>query len=278
MTLAPEVALLVLLAAFLHASWSAMVKGGGDPLLDLTLVIGGGGVYAALLLPWLPTMDPAALPWLGGTTLVHLAYFALMVLAYREGDLSHVYPLMRGSPPLAVALVSPLWLGEILPATGWAGIGLVCGGVLALGWSGRAAPRATGFALLTALSTATYTVLDGLGARASGAPVTFTLWMFLLTGGLLVLAAFAIRGRGFVRHARRHWARAVIGGGASGLAYVIVLWAMTRAPIAMVSALRETSVVFATLIGVLWLKEPMGNRRVGAALAVAAGAAVLKLA
>lgn len=276
--LPPDVVLLVLLAALLHAGWNAMVKGGGDPVSDLALVWGGAALAAVPLLALVPPPAPAAWPWLAGSVAVHAVYFGLLARSYVVGDLGHVYTVMRGTPPLMVAVAATLWLDEPLSPVGWAGILLISTGILALGFSPGAPLRATGYALATAAATACYTLLDGQGSRASGAPAGYVTWFFLLNAVPPCLMALALsRGR-ILDHARRHWRRALGGGGASLGAYGIVLWAMAQAPIAPVAALREVSVVFAALIGTVLLKEPFGRPRIVAALLVAGGGAALRFA
>lgn len=284
MTLDPLIGLAVLVAAALHATWSALVKSGGDPLLNIVLVAGGSMLIALPLVFLVPLPTAEGWAFLAASVLVHALYYAATAWTYRIGDLSHVYTIMRGTPPFAVALAAPWLTGETLSPGAWLGIGLICCGILALGGVGpggltAARPAATGRALATAATIACYTLIDGLGVRNSGSAPSYIVWMFLLNAAPIAVAAFALRGRRTVlAHLSRHWRRGLVGGACSMAAYAIVLWAMTLAPIAPVAALRETSVIFAALIGVLLLGEPLGRRRVAAACVVAAGAIVLKLA
>jgi drug/metabolite transporter (DMT)-like permease len=274
------VMLLVLLGAALHAAWNALVKSGADKLLDTALVVAGSAAIAALALPFLPQPAMASWPMLAATAVIHLVYFALVAAAYRAGDMSLAYPLMRGTPPLAVALLAALLLGEHLSPLAWFGIAVICAGILAMAIrrGARAHGRTIGLALCNAAVIATYTLVDGLGARASGAPVAYTLWAFLLTA-LLFLPYAAWRRPGMLaRHLRTRW-RIGLGAGACTLgSYALALWAMTQAPIAAVAALRETSILFGVALAALLLRErPTPPRLAGAAL-IAAGAAALRLA
>lgn len=278
MELTLGVTLAVLGAALAHACWNALIKSGRDVLLDTALVALGGSVVALPLLVAFAPPAPASWPFLAASVLIHIGYYASLVGAYRAGDLSHGYPIMRGAAPLMVAAGSFALFGETPSAATWAGVLLICGGVLSLGISGGGASRpATAWALANALIIAAYTVADATGVRASGGAERYVGWMFFFMGlpfGLLVLA----RKRGeFLRHAAKHWWRGLTGAALSGLSYGIALWAMTRAPVAAVAALRETSVIFAALIGAWILHEGHVRRRLGGAAAVLAGVIALKL-
>ena len=282
MELTLNVTLAVLGAAFLHAAWNAIIKSGRDPLLDTALVALGGSVVTAPLLAVVAPPEPAAWPWIAASVVIHIGYYAALAGAYRAGDLSHGYPIMRGTAPLIVALATGAWFGEALSPAAWAGILLICSGVLSLGLvggeSGRRATRgATYWALANAVIIALYTIADATGVRASGGAERYIVWQFFFVGlpfGLLVLA---LRPRAFLNHAARHWRRGLLGAGLAGIAYGIALWAMTRAPVATIAALRETSVIFAALIGAWILKEGHIGPRLSGAAAVLAGVIALKL-
>lgn len=267
------VLMLVLAAALSHAVWNAMIKGrGGDPLAAST---GLSIAWALLGLPLLFLVGPlarAAWPHLALSVAVHLGYFSLLVRAYRENDLSVVYTLARGLPPLLVAGLSMLVPGERPGALGLAGVVAIAAGVLTLGGGAGGAPRrlvvlAGGIAVCIA----TYTVLDGLGARAAGSSATYVVWLCTLQGALFALGALAIGGAPLAREVRARWRVGAATGVLSALGYAVALWAMSRAPIALVAAVREISVVFAAMIGSLALGEPFGRRRMIAAAIVAAG-------
>lgn len=279
MTLAVSMA--VLLAALLHASWNAMIKGGGDVLLDTAGIVFGAMLVTLPFLFVVPFPVAAAWPYIVASVTVHLAYYWLMVSAYRAGDLSLVYPLMRGVAPLITAVAGIAVLGELPPAIAWAGMLLISAGVFALSFRalGHAPSRvAVGFALANAAVIALYTLIDGKGARASGDAWSYIVWLFVLDGIPFTLWMLATRRRAFVQSLRRRSRRALIGGGLSAAAYAISVWAMTKAPVALVASLRETSVLFATLIGARLLKERLSPRRWGGVLAVVLGVLALKAA
>jgi drug/metabolite transporter (DMT)-like permease len=273
------IAAVVLLAALLHAAWNAMLGAAQDRALDTLLVATGGSAVAAALLPFLPLPARASWPFLLASVAIHTAYFTALAGAYRAGDFSPAYTLMRGTAPMLTALGG--WLaGEGLRASQWLGVLLVSGGVVAMGRLGRrgaAGRRATAWALGNAVVIACYTLVDGRGVRLSGHAPSYALWVFFLDVLPLLLWTLATRGREAARYAARRWRRGLLGGALMVTAYGLVLWSMTRAPVAAVAALRETSVVFAALIGARLLREPVGSFRAAAAAVVAAGAALLEL-
>jgi drug/metabolite transporter (DMT)-like permease len=268
----------ILFAAALHAVWNAIVKNASDTLLTTVLVAASGAAIGLATLPFLPPIAPAAWPYLAISAVLEIAYYALVAAAYRNTDMSRAYPLMRGTPPLIVALVSSLALGMALSLTGWLGVALVSVGLLSLTLGGRGgSPRGVRYAMVNALVIASYTLVDGFGVRTSGSPVAYTMWIFVLTG--VPLAAWALaRRHDFVPYARRNWHLGLAGGFGTLVSYGLVLWAMTEAPIPLVAALRETSILFGTAIAAIVLKERVTRNRLIAVLVIAAGAVVLKLA
>ena len=274
MELTLPVALAVLGAALLHAAWNALVKAGRDKELDTIAVAVASGALGVLIAPWLAVPAAAAWPWLVASTLVHILYFAFLAGAYRWCDLSYAYPIMRGGGPMIVAVAGALVLGEALAWQHWGGIVLVCAGILAFA-AGPHDRRAAWFAAANAAVIAAYTLIDAQGARASGAPVSYTLWFFAANG--LVIGAMGLaRRRDLPAYLRRHWRRAGVGGAFALGAYGIALWAMTRAPVALVAVLRETSVIFAALLGAVFLGERFTRRRLAATAAVLAGLIALR--
>jgi len=266
--MAVSVLVIMLCSAALSAGWNAVIKGADHKLYMTILMTGGAGLVGALALPFLPAPARAAWPFL----------YVLVAQAYRVGDLSLVYPLMRGTAPLLVALGSQVVLGERLSAATWLGVGLICGGILclaatALGQRGRGA----GFALGNALIIAVYTSIDGLGVRLAGTPLTYALWIYLLTGLPLVGWALYQDRAGFVRYVAARRLLAGLGGGVAVITYVTTLWAMTVAPVAVVAALRESSILFATMLSAWALKERVDVRRLVMVCAIAGGTMVLRL-
>ncbi|MDQ0140427.1 EamA family transporter [Cupriavidus necator] len=274
----------VLLAAFLHAAWNAVVKGGGDKMLSTVMVAVMAGLMAAVALPALPQPAAASWPFIAASVGVHVVYFALVARIYRNADMSLTYPLMRGCAPLLVALASVGWLGEHLSALAWGGIAVISLGILAMAGGARGARGVRGgregvwLALLNALVIAIYTLIDGTGVRRSGAPVAYAFWIFLLTAVPLAAWALATRRPELAGYVRRNLGFALVGGGGTLASYALSLWAMTRAPVAPVAALRESSILFGALISALLLKERVGAARLGAACLIAAGVATLRFA
>ncbi len=268
----------ILVAAALHAVWNAIVKNGSDTLLTTVLVATAAATVGVVTLPFLPPVASAAWPYLAVSAVLEIAYYGLVAGAYRNTDMSSAYPLMRGTPPLIVALVSTLFLGTALSLTGWLGVALVSLGLISLMLGSlKGASRGAMFAMTNALVIASYTMVDGFGVRASQSPVAYAMWIFVLTG--VPLAAWAlIRRPDFIPYARRNWHLGIAGGLGTLVSYGLVLWAMTQAPIPLVAALRETSILFGTAIAALMLRERVTRTRLLAVLIIAAGAAVLKLA
>ncbi len=277
MQLTPEVTAAVLLAALLHAAWNAIIKSGRDPLLDTALVALCGSVVALPFVGVVPAPAAAAWPCMAASVAIHLGYYSAVAGAYRAGDLSHGYPIMRGVAPLLVAAAGLFWFGEVLGAAAWTGVLLICAGVLSLGMAGGGASRrATVWALGCALIIALYTLADGAGVRLAGGAERYVVWLFFFMGLPFGLAVLAIKRATLLAHARREWRRGIAAAALSGLSYGIALWAMTRAPVAIVAALRETSVIFAALFGAWLLKEGHLKARLAGAAAVLAGLVFLK--
>jgi len=274
------ITLAVLFAALLHAAWNALVKRGADPLVELALVTLGASVIALPLLPLVPVPPAAAWPFLLASVLIHVGYYATLVGTYRHADLSVGYPLMRGSAPLLVTLAGVLFFGEHPAPATWVGIVLICGGVLSLGLAGfdwRHSRVSTHWALANAFIIALYTLVDAAGVRAAEAPQSYVVWLFVLDALPFPILILALKRRELSAYARRFWLRGLFSGALSAAAYGVVLWAMTRAPVAAVAALRETSVIFAALIGAWLLKEGHIARRLVGAATVAAGVIALKI-
>jgi drug/metabolite transporter (DMT)-like permease len=274
------VTLAVLGAALAHATWNAMIKSSGDVLFEMTLVVFFAGLVTAPFMFVVDMPAPAVWPYIAASMAIHIAYYVALVGAYRAGDLSHGYPIMRGVAPLLVSLVAVLWLAEAPKPMVWVGVVLICGGVLSLGFVGfrwHDSKVSLGWALSNALIIAAYTLVDAAGVRTAGKPETYVVWLFTLDALPFSILVLALKKDQMIPYARRFWLRGVIGGGLSAAAYAIVLWAMSRAPVAAVAALRETSVIFAALIGAWLLKEGHIARRVVGAATVAAGVIALKI-
>jgi phosphonate utilization associated putative membrane protein len=283
------VVLAVLFGALLHATWNALVKSSGDKQLDLALVHLLGALVSLPLLLWVGLPPVAAWPFIGLSLLIHVAYYITLNGAYQHGDLGSTYPIMRGSAPLLVALGSTVVLGESLSPAAWLGIAAVTVGVLMVGLARPGQTlhhgRAIAFALANAVVIAAYTIVDGRGVRISAeagyTAASYVVLLFVLDGIPYPALVFAQRSvaarRAMLAYARQRWPLATLGGLASLGSYWIALWAMTRAPVAAVSALRETSVLFATAMSVLVLKERFGLQRACGAVVIVGGVVALRL-
>ena len=273
-----DVFAIIMLGAALHATWNAVVKGGDNKLLTTCMIASIASLIASAVIPFLELPSKESWPFIGASVILQVVYFVLVASTYRIADMSQTYPIMRGTAPLLVATASVGLLSESLSSFAWLGIAIICIGILSM----AAAPsigqrKGMLLALVNAAVIAGYTLIDGVGVRKSGAPAAYTLWIFLLTGIALAVWAFAVRRREFCRYLARHWRPGVIGGFGTVVSYGLALWAMTAAPIATVSALRETSILFGVVISALVLKEQLTRRRIMAACIIASGAMVLRL-
>lgn len=279
--------LAVLFGALLHASWNAFIKAGKDKALDTALVHSLGFFVAIPLLAYTGLPKPAAWPYMAASLAIHLGYYIALAGAYKYGDLGLTYPLMRGCAPLLVALGSLPFIGEGLSRTAWLGVAVLCVGVVTLGLSrsamhveGSHRGKALAFALANAAIIAVYTIIDGIGVRASGDAAAYVAGLFLFDGlPFLLLVLWRRPGRRLeaLVYMRGRWPVALMGTVASLGSYGIALWAMTHAPVAVVAALRETSVLFAALIGTLFLREAFGWQRAFGTLVILAGVMSLRL-
>ncbi len=264
----------VLLAALLHASWNALVKVGGDGVVTFFLFKLGALPFAGAVLLFTGLPDPAALPYVAASSLALLAYGLCLGHAYQNADFSLVYPIARGVAPVGVGVLAMVFAGEALEGGLLVGTLVISGGIMLLAAT-RHATRAMASGLVGAvgvgLAIATYTVLDGIGARVSGQPVAYAAFLNIASFVPVAVVVLAWRRREAVRLVVSDWRAGLVGGTLMVLAYGIVIFAMTRAPIASVAALRETSVVIAAVIGTRLLGEPFGARRIIAALVVLAG-------
>ena len=265
---------LVLLAAVLHASWNALAKASSDPLVNISIVSSTGGALAIPGLFLLPLPGPETWGWLLASAAVHYVYQLALVRMYQLGDLSQVYPIARGLAPLGVAVLAALGAGEALAPLQIAGLLLASAAIISLsGLGDRGTPSGggVGTALLTAALIGLYTFTDGSGVRTVEEPIHFIVWSFFLGAVPMALTTLAIRGRSAWPVLRAGGLQALGGGLMATFAYGIVLWAMSRTSMAAVSSLRESSVLFAAILGTRLLGEPFGRRRVVAAVALVTG-------
>ena len=274
----------VLGAAALHALWNSLVKSASDKFLSSAVVALWCGVAAAVAALVLPRPAGAAFPFIVASAAIHIVYFILVGQLYRTADLSVAYPIMRGLAPLIAALIALVTLGEAPAPIASLGVAALVVGVLAMGASGFAHGRINRPTIIVALVNsaviAIYSVIDGQGARLSGTGSAFAFaynsWADALTAFAYLPIILCLRGRAAAVAFAKDWRRGLVGGLAAFFGYAIVIWAMTRAPIAAVAALRETSVVFAAIIGVVALGEPFHVQRAIAVPVILAGIILLR--
>jgi len=272
----------VLFAAACHAGWNAAIKRVLDPMATTVLVSIGAAMVALALVPFAGLPAPEAWPWVIASVLIHLVYFAALIESYRAGDMGQVYPIARGAAPLLTAAMSPAIVGEWLGLLAWLGIILLAAGVLLLSLRGgrdlaRLDRRAVGFALFTAVTISAYSLTDGIGARLAGSANAYSVALFVGIGPVMLVYALIRRGPDVMPLMGRHWGIGLAGGALQLSSYGIAIWAMTVAPIAIVAALRETSVLFGAVIAVVVLHEPLRATRIVAALLIVAGLTGIRL-
>lgn len=276
--LSPDVVAVVLLAATLHAGWNVLVRAGADRRRQSALLLIGATIIAVVVLPFLQQPVAAAWPYIIASAILNGVFFILIAEAYQSGGIALAYPLMRGVAPMMTMLGAWLILGEALPTVAWLGIASICGGVVLLAkWRGDPGEtRSVKFALSTAVVIAIYTLNDAVGVRISQTPLAYTLWLFPLSS--IPALWWLHRTTPLTMPSARELVRGICSAGASISAYTLVLWAMTRAPVAPVAALRETSILIGVVLARLLLGERPTRRGWGGAVAIALGAAMLRLA
>ncbi|WP_434562561.1 EamA family transporter [Pseudomonas sp. Z5-35] len=271
-----HIVLLVLFAALLHASWNALLRGGADRLWSMTMMCIAVAIASVIAAAFMPPPAPASWGYALLSALLHVGYNLFLVRSYRVGDLGQVYPISRGSSPVLITLGAAVFAGEtIAPATLF-GIALVSGGIISLAFRGRKlSVPSLPYALGTGCFIAAYSVTDGIGARLSGAPLAYTVWMCALWGVMMPVVYIGLRDARSLFSVRPGMLTALAGGLVSLLAYGIVIYAMNAAPLGAVSALRETSVLFAALIGYLFLGETLTTRRLLACAVIVSGILII---
>jgi len=254
----------------------------GDKLVTITLLVAAAGLMALPGLLVVPVLPAAAWPYLIASAIIHVGYNTFLALSYHHGELTKVYPLVRGSAPLTTLVVSLLFLDEAVNGSEIAGIVVLATGIMALtldrGWRALiSSPQILVYAGATSLCITAYTVSDGLGARAAGNAHHYVIWLFVVDAVPMVLAALLIRRQAFIAAVGANWIPGLLGGALSLAAYWIVIWAFTVAPIPIVAALRETSILFALLIGMIWLGEKVTSVRAASIVTVLCGLALMQI-
>ncbi|MYZ35815.1 DMT family transporter [Streptomyces sp. MnatMP-M17] len=277
----PLVAAAVLVAALTHASWNAIAHTIKDQLAAFTLIGGGAAVIGAVIACFAPLPCPAAWPYLLVSALLHIGYQALLMRSFSLGDFGQMYPIARGTAPLVVTVLAAVFVGESLDIWQATGVAVASAGLLGVAlWGIRGTKGATRngphwpallAALATGLSIAAYTVVDGVGVRNSGSPIGYIAWLMILEGALIPAYALRTRRARLLYQLRPHAVLGLFGAALSMLAYGLVLWAQSRAPLAPVAALRESSIIVGAAIGALFFKERFGTPRIAAAGLVVVG-------
>lgn len=278
----PFVFMAVLAAAAFHAGWNALLKVKLEPFTTICLISVASGIVVVPFAFFLELPTPMGWVFITMSMFIHIAYYFALAEAYRFGDLTQVYPIARGTAPLITAVVASLALGEPLGFYGWLGVLLLGSGVIALSlrFNSNGATqfqgRSVGFALLTACTIAGYSVVDGLGSRTGATAFPYIVWLFIVDGIAMLLIGFWRVPKGMIEGAKSSWHLVLAGGAMSLAAYAIAIWAMSVAPIALVAALRETSVLFAALIGIVFLRERVTAIRILAGCVVVGGLILLR--
>ena len=272
-----SVFIIVLFAAFLHALWNAIVKNGSNTLLTTIIITMMGSIIAVVLLPFCKSPEPVSFIYIGISVILQVLYFFLISYIYQRCDMGTAYPLMRGSAPLITAVIGSAFLGEIMSMKAWLGILFISGGIISMVFfNNNAEHNKNWLALLNAVVIATYTIIDGIGVRLSFAPLAYILWIMLFQGIILTGIQCIREKNALLSYLQQYWHLGVIGGIGMMGSYGLALWAMTVAPIVLVAALRETSILFALIISVLILKEKITNAKRISALFIFCGVIMMK--
>lgn len=266
--------LAVLAAAIMHAGWNAIVKKGISKQRSMLMLSVGHALFALPGIILSPLPDGTEWAWIVISALVHMAYQMLLAFAYEQGDLSRVYPIARGTAPLLVLVVSLFWLNEPLTLTELLGICVLGIGVMLMArgvFSSGESRKLLPFAFGAAIATAAYSIIDGLGARHMGDSWAYVSWVMAMTGVMYLPTIMFMRGTAIVNIPLRDWPRGLAASGLSYMAFAIVVWAMSSAPIALVTSLRETSILFAMVLGWLVFSEKMQTGKILAACMIVVG-------
>ena len=274
--------LAVLAAAVMHASWNVLVKLKLDRFLSLCLIQALMGLLGLVMLAVLPLPAAASLPYAITSGVLHLGYNLFLARSYRTGDLSQVYPIARGAAPLLTLAITAAFLHEEVNLAGGAGVAVLVLGIWVVSLMGQRGLRLDGLTLFFAIGTsvfvAAYTIVDGMGGRASGAPLSYAAMVFVFDAIFLSITAFAMRGPGIVRQVAPYWKTGLLGALLAAGAYGIAIWAMTKAPIASVAALRETSILVVMLLSMRVLNETVTLSRLAGAVLIVIGAGLIRFA
>lgn len=276
-----DIILIMIFVAFLHASWNIIIKGGKNKEFESGLNVIGGGLSIACVLPLVPMPHSSSWIYMLASVFFQTLSFLGISASYRLADMTYAYTVMRGTAPLFVAF-GMLFLGESITMMGWIGILCICAGVLALTSQNFLSKNFNRWGTLVSLGTGVliccYMIIDGFGVQLSENPISYVCWLFLLNACPLNIILISRHGKEYLHYARQRWITGLVGGLCSVCAYGVALWAMTRAPIELIAALRSLSVVVGMLMAVFFLHEHFTLPRFLAVVLVTAGTIVLRLA
>jgi drug/metabolite transporter (DMT)-like permease len=270
----------VLAAALLHAGWNALIKTGGDKQASMLMLTLGHALIGALIVPFFPLPEGRVWIWIIGSGMIHMAYQLFLGFAYEHGDLSRVYPIARGTAPLIVTLVGAAILADAVSRVEYIGIFVLGIGILMMArgvFTSGESRRMLPFALGSASATAGYSLIDGMGARISGEPFAYVGWLLIMSAVFYTPVIIALRGRRVLVMSVKGRLLGLVAAAASFTAYAVVVWAMTKAPIALVTALRETSVLFAVLLGWILFGDQMHRSKIAAAAIIVIGVIMTRM-
>lgn len=261
----------VLIAAVTHASWNAIAHSIKDQLIAFTLMAGGGAVIGLVLACFVPLPAAGAWPYLVASAILHVGYQALLMRSFTLGDFGQMYPIARGTAPLVVTLLAAVFVHEMPDGRQLAGVAVASAGLVGVAlWGIRGSESRPDWpalvaAVATGLSIAAYTVVDGVGVRASATPLGYIAWLMILEGLAVPTYTLCVRRGRLAAQLKPFVGRGLLGAGMSVAAYGLVLWAQTKAPLALIAALRESSIIVGAAIGALFFKERFGAPRIAAA-------------
>jgi drug/metabolite transporter (DMT)-like permease len=273
---------LVLAAAAMHATWNALIKTRSDRFASISLATLGASIVVLPILPFVDFPSIEVWIWIAASVIIHAGYRLFLVKTYDVGDFAQSYPLARGIAPLITTVGAIIFIGEIPEGLTVLGIVVLSFGALLMSLRGSSDlskfnRRAVGFALLTSMLIAGYTLTDGYGVRLANTASSYAAWLFFCDGLCSIAIGFLYRGRGLLNVLASEWKTNLLTGGLLAGSYWIIMWAMTKAPIASIAALRETSILFAMLISVLVLGERVTPWRVLATVFIVGGVVILRL-
>ena len=273
---------LVLASAAMHATWNALIKTRSDRFASISLTTLGASIVVLPILPFVDFPSIEVWIWIAASVIIHAGYRLFLVKTYDVGDFAQSYPLARGIAPLITTVGAIIFIGEVPEGLTVLGIVVLSFGALLMSLRGSSDlskfnRRAVGFALLTAMLIAGYTLTDGYGVRLANTASSYAAWLFFCDGLCSIAIGFLYRGRGLLTVLASEWKTSLLTGGLLAGSYWIIMWAMTKAPIASIAALRETSILFAMLISVLVLGERVTPWRVLATVFIVGGVVILRL-